>query len=214
METINNSSCVVNRPGGFIITDRALSFCVFPANTKILDIGCGSGATVNYIIKNYGFEAFGIDKTIISLINSTILTNANAEHLPYSTSSMDGIIMECSFSVVDNQETVLNECHRVLKDDGHLIISDMYARGESAYLQGCLGRVETKENVINFIENNGFTTTLFEDYSKSLQEMWGQMIFDKGAKAFYCELGVSPEEMKSIKCGYFLIVAVKKEQKQ
>jgi hypothetical protein len=35
-----------NRPGGFIITDQAISFCSFQPGTKSLDLGCGSGATV------------------------------------------------------------------------------------------------------------------------------------------------------------------------
>ena len=210
METINNSNCLINRPGGFVITDRALNFCAFSDGAKILDLGCGTGATVNHIVKNFGFEAFGLDKNIENSVISDKLAKASAEDIPFASNSMDGIIMECSFSVVENQAKVLEECFRVLKADGSLIISDMFARGESAFLQGCLGRIETKENIINFIENNGFKIILFEDYSKSLQEMWGQMIFDKGAKAFYCELGVSPEIMKRIKCGYFLIVAVKK----
>lgn len=85
----------------------------------------------------------------------------------------------------------------------------MYARGEAAHLKDCLGRIDTKEAIVSLIEGNGFKIELFEDFSNHLQQMWGQMIFDKGAKAFYCDLDVSPETMKKIKCGYYLIIARK-----
>ncbi|NJO87604.1 MAG: hypothetical protein HC831_00575 [Chloroflexia bacterium] len=61
------------------------------------------------------------------------------------------------------------------------------------------------------LETNGFDLEVFEDHSQHLKTLWGQTIFEKGAKAFYCDLGVSPEQMKRIRCGYYLIVAKKKK---
>lgn len=81
--------------------------------------------------------------------------------------------MECSLSVMDDQSVVLKECNRVLKD-GRLIVSDMYARGEPARLKGCLGRVDTKEDIISTIESNGFAVEYFEDFTHHLQTMWGK----------------------------------------
>jgi ubiquinone/menaquinone biosynthesis C-methylase UbiE len=212
MEKVNITSCKINRPGEFIITDRALSFCSFPANAKILDLGCGSGATVNYIIQNYGFEAFGIDNaTEFENVQSNLI-NTSAEKIPMQSDSMDGVIMECSFSLMDDQHSVLKESNRVLRENGLLIISDMYARGEAAILTGSLGRIDKKETIITTIENCGFEVELFEDYTQLLKTMWGQMIFEKGAENFYSELGVCADVIKQIKCGYYLIVAKKGEQ--
>ncbi|RPH30041.1 MAG: class I SAM-dependent methyltransferase [Bacteroidales bacterium] len=212
METIKKSSCVINRPGGFIITDTAFCFCSFPNNAKILDLGCGSGATVDYLQQKYSFEAYGLDKKLELSVLQVNLIKAPAESIPFPATSMDGVLMECSFSMMDNQKTVLKECNRVLNANGRLIISDMYARGEAARLKGCLGRIDSKESIINIIESNGFTIEHFEDFTQHLQTMWGQMIFEKGAKTFYCDLGVDPETMKRIKCGYYLIVARKKDK--
>jgi len=211
METVTKISCI-NRPGGFAITERAISLCGFNARAKILDLGCGSGATVDHLTQKYGFEAYGLDKKLELSDSQNNLFKAAAEVIPFPATSMDGVLMECSFSMMDNQNLGLRECNRVLKADGHLIISDMYARGEAAHLKGCLGRVDSKENIINTMESNGFTVEHFEDFTHHLQTMWGQMIFEKGAKTFYCDLGVSPETMKHIKCGYYLIVARKKDK--
>ncbi len=208
MEELKCTNDKVSRPGGFIITERAISYCAFQKSAKLLDIGCGSGTTVNYLQQKYGFEAFGID---VDLQNGQAnLIKATAEQIPFPNSSKDGVIMECSLSLMKNQPVVLQECLRVLKPNGKLIISDMYARGESARLGGCLGNLDTKECLTSIVESNGFNVEIFEDYTHHLQTMWGQMIMDKGVQEFYCSLGVSPEEMKRIKCGYFLIVAIKK----
>lgn len=212
METLNNNNCLANRPGGFVITDRAINFCSFPAKAKLIDLGCGSGASVNYVREKYGFETFGLDKNYTSTQLQKSIFESPAEAIPFGNETMDGVLMECSFSLMDNQKTVLSECYRVLKTGGYLLISDMYARGEAVLLKGCLGRLDTQETLVKFIENNGFKIELFEDYSPHLNAMWGQLIFDKGAKSFYCDLGITPEAMKRIKCGYFLIVA-KKESK-
>jgi len=212
MESVNNVSCIVNRPGGFIITDRAIGFCSFPSDAKILDLGCGFGATVDHLVKNHGLESVGLDPK--EEPSNPNIIKASAEQIPFQNATFDGVLMECSFSVVENQETALKECHRVLKTDGRLIISDMYARGEGALLEGCLGRVDIKEEIFSRLENNGYAIDLFEDFSDHLKAMWGQLIFDKGAKSFYCELGVTPEVMKRIKCGYFLIVASKSNQQR
>lgn len=202
---------MTNRPGGFIITDKALKLCSFRSGAKILDIGCGSGATVEYVMQNYGFEVCGLDANPEQADSNIFLIKALSEEIPFPAASMDGVLMECSFSMMNNQETVLKECNRVLKADGRLIISDMYARGEPAQLKGPLGRIDTKENIVSVVESNGFKIDHFEDFSHHLQTMWGQMIFEKGAKSFYCSLGVDPATMKRIKCGYCLIVASKKD---
>jgi len=198
---------MVNRPGGFLITEKALQICSFQKGAEILDLGCGSGATVDYLTQKYGYKAFGLDLNPVE----NNLTKASAEEIPFSDNSMDGIMMECSFSVMNDQETVLKECYRVLRKDGRLIISDMYAHGEAARLKGCMGRIDIKEDITNIIERNGFTVSFFEDFSHHLQTMWGQMIFEKGVKSFYCSLGISPEDLKRVKCGYYLIVAEKNE---
>lgn len=206
METIEKN---IKRPGGFRITDRAISFCGFCKGSKILDIGCGEGTSVDYLIDK-GFEAFGIDNKPVNPALQQNLTIGAAENLPFLNSSMDGIMMECSFNLMDNQQAVLKRCYDVLKPAGRLIISVMYAQGEAKLDNcSCIGQIAPKNEIIQKLKTNGFSVELFEDYSKELKTMWGQMIFNMGAKAFYCEMGITPEKFKEVKCGYCLIVAKK-----
>ena len=209
MEEVKNKYDELKRPGGYEITDRALSVCMFPKGSKILDIGCGSGATTRYLTTKYNLDTFGMDINCEMESNDENLLRASAEKIPFETTSMDGVFMECSFSLMNDQEKVLQECHRVLKTNGQMVISDMYARGEAARFDGCMGHIDTREHIIYLLETNGFEVAFFEDFSFHLQTLCGQMIFEKGASSFYCELKTDKETLKRVKCGYFLLVASK-----
>jgi len=205
------------RPGGYDITERALDFCGFDKSARLADIGCGSGATVRYIRKKYGMEICGVEKDAAVLSGASDLLKqgrillGDAEKLPFGCNEMDGLIFECSLSKMRKPAIVLSEGARVLKRKGFLIASDMYARGEPAELQGLLGRIETREMMTKQLIENGFEIILFEDHTYSLQELWGQIVFEQGADALYRNLGTDREKMKRIKCGYCLIVAQKGE---
>ena len=206
---MSSSSCLIRRPGGFDITDKALKYCAFLPEAEILDIGCGTGATVFHINEMPGLKATGIDIEPACQPDNDKIIKAPAHKLPFPDLSFDGIIMECSFSLMPEADRVLGECHRVLKENGCVIISDMYALGTPAKLQGELGRLDNKETIILLLQKNGFVTDLFEDHTPALHTMWGQMIFDLGSGSFYEGLGIKPEEFKKIKCGYYLLVARK-----
>lgn len=55
------------RPGGFAITDRALAICSFAAGARVLDVGCGVGATVEHLICRYHLDAVGVDPSSVLL---------------------------------------------------------------------------------------------------------------------------------------------------
>ena len=64
----------VCRPGGFTITDRALEFCSFKKGAKLLDVGCGLGATVRRGTDEYGLDVYGIekDKEVLALAKARL----------------------------------------------------------------------------------------------------------------------------------------------
>lgn len=197
------------RPGGFDITDRALAFCSFAAGSRLLDLGCGPGATVRHVRRDYGYAILGLDRDEAFADEEEGIVAASAEAIPLPDAAMDGILMECSLSVMGSPEAALDECRRVLKPGGRLIVSDLYARGEAAILQGCLGRVEKRETICSAIARAGFAIELFEDFSERLVSMWAQIVFDRGAAAFYAEIGADCATLKAVQCGYCLVVARK-----
>jgi arsenite methyltransferase len=212
-EVCNTGVC---RPGGFTITDRAMEFCNFKKGAKILDVGCGLGATVRHVAEKYGADTYGIEKDTEVLAQAKAypqshrLQLGDAGRMPFGDREMDGVIFECSLSKMKNPDTILGEVARILKPEGYLIISDLYARGEPMQLCGLLGRVASREDLCSELESNHFSVELFEDYSGLLRATWGQMIFEYGIDALYANLKTDCCKMRAVKCGYCLIIAKRK----
>lgn len=198
---------LLRRPGGFTLTDRGLALCGFAVGSRVLDIGCGSGATVHHLRERHGLEAWGID--LEPGRTSEFLLRGAALALPFRDAAFDGVLLECSLSLMDDPEAVLRECHRILKPAGRILLTDLYARGEPARLQGCLGIVERRETLEAWVSSQGFPHLHFEDHSEPLRALWGQMVLDRGLAVFCAELGADAQALRAVRCGYALLVARK-----
>ncbi len=51
------------RPGGLTLTERAFAFCSLPERARVLDVGCGVGATVEFLCREH-LGAFGVDTSL------------------------------------------------------------------------------------------------------------------------------------------------------
>lgn len=199
------------RPGGTIITEKAMLHCCFGQNAKLADIGCGSGESVRFIKKTFGYEVTGIDKNIeiIEGGENKSLLCGDALSLPFRDGELDGILYECSFSKMDEPEKVLSEAHRVLKKEGWIIISDFYALETETVFSGILGRVEKKGSFFSKLQSAGFVLDVFEDHTDRMRILWGQLIFDYGEEHLCSILNTDKKTLSTVKCGYGLFIARK-----
>ena len=102
-------------------------------NKTILDLGCFTGGRLVQWVERYKFaEAWGIDINPVFAeagnmfakekgVNATFDTGF-AENLPYAPNSFDFIVSSDVFEHVQNIEQVMQECFRVLKPGGKLLI--------------------------------------------------------------------------------------------
>ena len=188
------------RPGGLTLTDRALDFCCFPTGAQLLDVGCGSGATVEHLCSRYGFNANGVDISPALIAEglgrnpALALEEAPAEALPFEAESRDGILCECVLSLLEEPFRALAEFRRVLRNNGHLILSDMYSRDTAAR-----GRIE------GWLSASGFAPLLWEDHTSFLKELAARLILAHGSLEGLCPTtsGVGG------KPGYYLLLARK-----
>lgn len=113
-----------------------------PANEEVksqpfndfLDIGCGTGNTIDMLSKDYPDAKFtGIDlaekmievaKKKVQRENVEFLVG-DAENLPFKDNSYDVIICKESIHHYPAPEKFFSECSRVLRNNGRLIIVDM-----------------------------------------------------------------------------------------
>jgi ubiquinone/menaquinone biosynthesis C-methylase UbiE len=220
------------RPGGVALTERALSLCAFPPGSRILDVGCGTGTTVEHLNQRFGFFTAGVDPSLPMIAqgharNSLLpLVRAAGEGLPFPDAQWDGVFAECSLSLSRNPPMFLRECFRVLRDGGRLILNDVYVRNAEAIpelralsMDCCLTGALSIEELTVKLRDCGFAVSTWEDHSAALKQFAAQLIFSQGsARSFWCSLtGGEPLDALKIeravsraKPGYFLAIAEKK----
>ena len=219
------------RPGGVALTERALSLCAFPPGSRLLDVGCGTGATVEHLIEQHGLFAAGADPSLPMLAQGRArnpllpLVRAAGESLPFFEGQWDGVLAECSLSLTKDPDAALRECRRVLKREGKLILSDVYVRNVQAIpelralsLDSCLTGALSHDEIMGKLTNCGFAVIAWEDHSPALKYFAAQLILSQGsAQSFWCSLtGAEPLDGLKIEhavsragFGYFLAVAEK-----
>jgi ubiquinone/menaquinone biosynthesis C-methylase UbiE len=93
----------------------------------VLDVGCGIGADAGEIAKS-GAAVIGLDPSKLMLsragnVRSVMFIQGAGEHLPFKTSLFDRIFCKGALDHFINPLVTLKEISRLLKPDGHLIVS-------------------------------------------------------------------------------------------
>ena len=91
------------RPGGFEITARAAELSGWQPGDRVLDLGCGTGASLHYLEEHMGLFMQGVEADA-SLCDAVKILYGDASTLPAEEESVDGILMECSFSRMEQPE--------------------------------------------------------------------------------------------------------------
>lgn len=175
------------RPGGSATTKRALALRPLPAGSRVLDIGCGLGATVRLLRERFKLRAYGLDLT------PELLAQARQEHqdagllcgsatsVPLRSSVLDAVFMECVLSLCPDPAAVLAEAVRVLRPGGMLVLSDVYRRdpdfagGPNA--SGCLRGAATRYDLHARIDAAGLSVLTWEDHSRLLADCAARLVF-------------------------------------
>lgn len=223
-EKIRNVTGETLRPGGFFLTERSISYCKMKKDAKVLDIGCGMGATLNYLQNKMEIEAYGIDPSeiLIKLGKDKFnldLDLGKGENLPYEDNSFDIVFTECTLSLMDDHRQTLKEIYRVLKPKGYYIISDVYGRDpenikdlKKIEVESCLRNLFDLEILSGDIKKYGFEILNFEDWTSLLNKLMVEIIFKYGSmKEFWNITSCSNcddfrEKLKLCKPGYFLMI--------
>lgn len=221
---IRNVTGETLRPGGLFTTERAISFCNLKKDDRALDIGCGMGATVNYLQNEIKIETYGIDPSPILIKTGKQKFNLDldlgkGENLPYEDSYFDIVFTECTLSLMDDYKKTVKEIYRVLKPEGYYIISDFYGRKpeyirdlNKIEIQTCLTNIFELDFLSEEIQKNGFEILNLEEWTSLLRKLTVEIIFKYGSmKKFWnittcrnCDDFI--EKLKLCKPGYFLMI--------
>lgn len=230
--SIQETSGETIRPGGFHLTSRALRFCRFSSGDLLIDVGCGNGASIRYIREKFSYKLrlSGVDSSRFMILkgrkkNSHIF-QAIAENLPYRDGIADGVLFECVLSLAKDKSKALKECHRILKENGFLIITDLYLREPPLsdlfpchQPISCINGAVSSDELIDMVKLSGFQIELWEDHTAYLKEFAGNLIFAHGSMeefwSQFCEHGQAKKIQAAsakVKPGYFLLIAKKRRK--
>jgi SAM-dependent methyltransferase len=203
-----------------------MNMAALPAGARVLDVGCGPGATVGFLA-GQGLWAVGIDASskLLRQANGRLpqhpFSQALGQALPFAANQFDGLLAECCLSLLGDPVQALAEFARVLRPGGTLILSDMLA-GISAGVAAtrrpavscCIEGAFSRDQIEGLLAENGFSVSFWEDQSEALKRLAAQIIWEYGSLAdfWHCAgaentgIGAAVAELKP---GYFLLLATK-----
>jgi arsenite methyltransferase len=215
------------RPGGPALTERILELLAPVNNSKVLDAGCGTGASMA-ILKNQGIDCvFGLD------LDNGLLKEARGAgqsvargdlaQLPLADTTCDLVLCECVWNLTDKKR-VLNEFARILKPGGMLAMTDIYSRAAKDKQSGfwpvrcCFSSATDLTTVQQQVEKAGFTVTAIEDHTRLLKKTAAEFIFAHGSLKKFWQAVTGDATLADAACdastatrpGLFLLLAERK----
>lgn len=193
------------RPGGLELTEKLTRKIEF--GSSILDVGCGDGATVAFLLSK-GFEAWGTDISEVMIeraenrVPKASFIVSDSLNLPFKNNSFDGVICECTMSVIEEPLMVLNEINRILKEGGCFLLSDLYLKKESSQD----GRLWDVATWVEVLIKEGFRIESVADRKKELDAFYMKALWD-GTKEHL--KSCIPEGYCAKDIGYFSLIGRK-----
>lgn len=211
------------RPGGLDLTQRALATCDLAPGARVLDLGCGLGASAAFLAER-GMTALGLDSAADKLAEARslhpglALIQADAQDPPLARASLEGVFCECVLSLCPRPEAVLAACCRLLRPGGWLVLSDLYLRRPELAPAtaagpggGCLAGAKGKGALLELVASAGLELALWEDHSRLLNQLAARLVFVCGSLAgLWAFLGLGDgcgADPRPAKPGYYLLLA-------
>ncbi|KGP71858.1 class I SAM-dependent methyltransferase [Pontibacillus yanchengensis] len=160
-------------PGGFPLTKQLLEKENLQENMTVLDLGCGTGQTAEYISTTFGCDVTAIDNQLLMVQKATNriektslpvhVVLGDAQELEFKDHSFDMILAESVVAFTDVSKT-LTEMKRVVKPKGCCLLIEMIAyqdleeeiRSTIAEFYG-VQHVLTEDQWLEKLHESGFT---------------------------------------------------------
>jgi tocopherol O-methyltransferase len=169
----------------------------------ILDVGCGIGGSSLYLAQKFAARVTGItlspvqagrakERSIVAgLAAQTDFQVANAMQMPFADDSFDLVWSLESGEHMPDKVKFLQECYRVLKPGGKLILATWCHRSTNAatpltsdeekhlqdiYRVYCLPYVVSLLDYTKIVEDCGFTDLQVDDWSTAVAPFWDVVI--------------------------------------
>jgi ubiquinone/menaquinone biosynthesis C-methylase UbiE len=130
-----NAKLVASRklPESDSLLVEILSLPTLQKGTKILEIGCGEGGRLSWLMENCEFDCYGVEPSARAVEaakgRGIAAHQGTAEQLPFDDKAFDIVMFGFCLYLCDREDLfrIACEADRVLKNPGWLLILDFYS---------------------------------------------------------------------------------------
>lgn len=173
-------------PGGRALTERALDLVAAAPGDRLVDLGCGPGATAA-VAAARGHRVVALDRSVAAVVEARSASGggalaADGERLPLRSGSVDGAVAECVISALPDKEAAVREVARVLRPGGSFVMADVAREGPLpeeldtfvAWL-ACAGGALSFDGYADLLERAGLEVMLVEGHPSALLDLVDQV---------------------------------------
>ena len=163
-------------PGGREATEALLDRAGVAADTRLVDVGCGTGESLA-VARDRGATTIGVDRDP----GGTGTVRGEMTQLPIQNGGVDIVLAECVMCLAADRKRALAEARRVLEPGGTLALSDIVAEGavpalpEPVVRALCLQNSRSRVATVAGIEEAGFEVETVQDHREDLLAMREQV---------------------------------------
>src|SRR3990172_807484 len=126
-------------------TNNLLNKSKFDRYSRVLDVGCGNGTTIQKLVDKYDCYVDGIDISGVRVVKAQSslrehifkgrvnIYHGDAEGLPFKDKRYTHVISQSTIYHIKNKERVFSEISRVLGPEGELLLDDIIKPKKERY---------------------------------------------------------------------------------
>ena len=170
-------------PGGLALTRSLADDLALKPDDAVLDVACGSGASLRAIVADHSVRGFGMDTAAPFYSDERLeLRPGDAHAVPWEDEHFSAVFCECALSTFTDAPGALAEMRRVLLPGGRLALTDMVLEGETSpalrdwvHVGTCLSGAMTFRGYEGVLEEAGFRVIHRRLEPGALRELLGRV---------------------------------------
>jgi ubiquinone/menaquinone biosynthesis C-methylase UbiE len=182
-------------PGGLALTERLGVLLGLDAQTRVLDLAAGRGASALHLARVFACQVLGVDYGARNvalardaareqgLADRVHFMQADAEQLcAIADASFDAVVCECAYCTFPNKHAAATEIARVLAPGGRFGLSDLKRNGDLPPELGgliawiaCIADAQPVASYVADLEAVGLRVSHIEAHDEALTELIDQV---------------------------------------
>ncbi len=177
-------------PGGLALTDELARLAELGPGKRLLDAGCGRGASAVHLAESTGCEVVGLTLESDGVERGRQLAKATGVqervtfvqddilHMDMAIGVFDVVLMECVLSTLEQKPESLRQLYRITKPGGYIALTDVIVSGDiPEQLQGsigaalCMADARNLDEYMNMVEEAGFKVKEYRSAGEAVQQL-------------------------------------------